>query len=86
MDGLKLSVHPLFYAFGLYYAVTGKILAFIIYTLSAVIHEIGHSVVASKSGYRLNRITLMPFGAVVKGDIDGLKLKDEIKMKYDINS
>lgn len=80
MGGLKLFVHPLFYAFGFYYALTGRILTFIIYTMCAVIHEIGHSIVASNSGYRLDRITLMPFGAVVKGDIDGLKLKDEIKI------
>lgn len=80
MGGLKLSVHPLFYAFGFYYALTGKILTFVIYTVCAVIHEIGHSIAASNAGYRLDRITLMPFGAVVKGDIDGLKLKDEIKI------
>lgn len=80
MGGLKLSVHPLFYAFGFYYALTGRILTFVIYTVCAVIHEIGHSIAAANSGYRLDRITLMPFGAVVKGDIDGLKLKDEIKI------
>lgn len=80
MGGLKLTVHPLFYAFGVYYALTGRILVFIIYTACAVMHEIGHSIAAASAGYRLNRITLMPFGAVVKGDIDGLKLKDEIKI------
>lgn len=78
MGGINLSVHPLFFAFGLYYALTGRIFIFVIYTLSAVIHEIGHSVVAANAGYKLNKITLMPFGAVVKGNIDGLNVKDEI--------
>ena len=80
MGGITLSVHPLFFIFGLYYAGSGRILVFLVYTLCAVIHELGHSFVASGAGYRLNRITLMPFGAVVKGDIDGLKISDEIKI------
>ena len=80
MGGISLSVHPLFFAFGFYYALTGKIFVFLVYTICAVVHELGHSFVASGAGYRLNKITLMPFGAVVKGDIDGLKLNDEIKI------
>ncbi len=80
MGCLSLSVHPLFFVFGLYYAGTGRIFVFLVYTICAVLHELGHSFVASNAGYRLNKITLMPFGAVVKGDIDGLKLNDEIKI------
>lgn len=80
MVGINFSVHPLFFAFGVYYALTGRIFVFIIYTLSAVAHELGHSLVAANAGYKLNKITLMPFGAVVSGDIDGLKLSDEIKI------
>ena len=80
MGGINFSVHPLFFAFGFYYALTGRIFIFVIYTLCAVVHELGHSFVASNSGYKLNKITLMPFGAVVSGDIDGLKLSDEVKI------
>ena len=80
MGGIKLSVHPLFFVFGLFYALTGKIFVFIIYTVCAVVHELGHSLVASALGYRLNKITLMPFGAVVSGNIEGLKFMDEIKI------
>lgn len=80
MGSLSLSIHPLFFVFGLYYAGTGRIFVFLVYTICAVLHELGHSFVASGAGYRLNKITLMPFGAVVKGDIDGLKLNDEIKI------
>jgi Zn-dependent protease len=80
MGGISLTVHPLFYVFGFYYALTGRIFVFVIYTVSAVLHELGHSFVASGAGYKLNKITLMPFGAVVKGNIDGLKFADEIKI------
>ena len=80
MGSINLSVHPLFFAFGFYYALTGRIFVFLIYTVTAVLHELGHSFVASNAGYRLNKITLMPFGAVVSGDIEGLSLGDEIKV------
>lgn len=80
MGGIRLSVHPLFFALGLFYAATGRIFVFVVYTVCAVMHELGHSFVAASAGYKLNKITLMPFGAVVKGNIDGLKLIDEIKI------
>ncbi len=78
--GLSLNVHPLFFICGFYYALVGKIFIFVIFTATAIAHELGHSFVANGCGYKLNRITLMPFGAVVKGDIDGLKFIDEIKI------
>ena len=78
MGSLTFSVHPLFYIFGFYYALTGRIFIFIVYTVSAVIHEIGHSIVSANCGYRLNKIKLMPFGAVVMGCFENVRLKDEI--------
>ncbi len=80
MGRINLSIHPLFYLLGFYYAITGKIFVFIICTVTAVIHELGHSFVASNLGYRLNKITLMPFGAVVSGNTEGLKFCDEMKI------
>lgn len=78
MGGIKLKIHPLFYPFGLYYAFTGRIMVFIVCTVTAVVHELGHSIVAGEKGYKLNKITLMPFGAVVSGDLENLDFKDEI--------
>lgn len=80
MGGLKVKIHPLFLVFGVYYGVTGRISVFLIYTVVAVVHELGHSFLSASMGYRLNKITLMPFGAVVSGNIDGLKTKDELKI------
>ncbi len=80
MVGIKFSVHPLFFLLGFYYALTGRIFTFIIFTLSAVIHELGHSFSASSMGYRLDKIVLMPFGAVIKGQISGLNALDQIKI------
>lgn len=58
----------------------GRIAIFLICCVSALCHELGHSIAAENLGYKLNRIVLMPFGAVVKGNIDGLKKRDEIKI------
>ncbi len=82
MGGINFTVHPLFFAFGMYYALTGRIFVFVIYTLSALAHELGHSIVASTCGYRLNKITLMPFGAVVSGNLDGINMKDQMKIAF----
>lgn len=74
----KYSVHPLFFLAGIAYFLTGKALPFIICTLSALLHECAHALYASSVGYKLNKIILMPYGAVVEGDIDGIGVKDEI--------
>ncbi len=80
MKGLKISVHPLFIILGIYFAVTGRVFSFLAYSFSCIVHELGHSIVAEKSGYKLKKLTLMPYGAVIKGDIKGINLKDEIKV------
>ena len=80
MGSIKLSIHPLFFLLGIYQALTGRIAIFLICCVSALCHEIGHSIAAQNLGYKLNKIILMPFGAVVKGNVDGLKKKDEIKI------
>ncbi len=80
MGGIKFKVHPLFILLGAYYALTGRAVVFVLYTLSALSHELGHSIVAGNLGYSLNRVTLMPFGAVVRGDISGLKCMDQLKI------
>ena len=76
MDGVSFSVHPLFFLFGVYYALSGRIFIFAVYTLTAVAHELGHSLVAERRGYKLKKVVLMPFGAVLSGD-DDLSFKDE---------
>ncbi len=77
MGKIRLSIHPLFFLFGLYYAATGKIFIFLIFTLSALIHEIGHSMAAAGRGYKLNKITLMPYGAIVALETE-MRSSDEI--------
>ena len=72
-SGVNISFHPLFFVFGLYYAVTGKLLTFIIYAVSAVMHEFGHAAAAKRRGYVLNSITLNAYGARLSGNFSSLK-------------
>lgn len=74
----KISVHPLFILFGIYFVLVGKVFSFLTVTLCALLHEFGHYVKAQKLGYMLVKIQLMPYGAVICGDISGIKFKDEI--------
>ena len=82
MAGINLTVHPLFFVLGFFYALKGEIFVFVICSATAVIHELGHSFVSASLGYRLNKITLMPFGAVVSGNIEGLNFRDQMKIAF----
>lgn len=77
MGKLKISIHPLFFIFGLYFALIGKVFSFIIFTLSALVHELGHYFQSEKVGLKLNKIVLMPYGAIIKSNIEGVSYKDE---------
>ncbi len=78
MVKLRFKIHPLFIVFGIYFAFTGKVFSFLIFTFTAVIHEIGHFMASEKYGYALNRITLMPYGAIIEGNSLDISFKDEI--------
>ncbi len=77
MGKLKITIHPLFFIFGLYFAFIGKVFSFLVFTFTALIHEIGHAFVSERVGYTLNRIVLMPYGALISGDIEDVSYKDE---------
>ncbi len=71
-------LHPLFIAVGIFYACTGELFLFLLSTLVAVQHECAHAFAAARLGYRLNAVVLMPYGAVIDGDLKGISVKDEI--------
>ena len=71
-------MHPLFLLVGVWYAFKGELFLFLLSALVAVQHECAHAFAAAKLGYKLNAIILMPFGAVIDGDLRGISFKDEI--------
>ncbi len=80
MAKLRISIHPLFFIFGLYFAFIGKVFSFLVFTLTALIHEFGHYISSSKLGYEMQSIVLMPYGALLYGDTDSLSYKDECRI------
>ena len=75
-----LSIHPLFLLAGVLSAFTGQLLVFLCATLAALEHECAHAAAARRVGFSLDRIVLMPYGAVIKGDLTGIAPGQEIKV------
>lgn len=82
MKRLKLKIHWSFFVLGLLMFVFGKFQIFLCAILTVLLHELGHSVVGRKLGYKLNLITLMPYGAMLSGKNSVLKTDDEIKIAF----
>ena len=78
IGNMSFELHPLFLLFGVWYAFKGELLLFLLSCLVALQHECAHAFAAAKLGYTLNKIVLMPFGAVIDGDLKNLSYKDEI--------
>ncbi len=74
----RLRLHPTFLLMGVWYACTGELFLFLISALVALQHECAHAFAAAKLGYKLKAVVLMPYGAVIDGDLSGISLKDEI--------
>ncbi len=73
----KFRMHPLFLLVGVWYACKGELFLFFVSTIVALQHELAHAYAAAKLGYSLNSVVLMPFGAVIDGDLRA-SFKDEI--------
>lgn len=71
-------LHPLFLLTGIWYACTGELFLFLLSALVAIQHECAHAFASASLGYRLHKIVLMPYGAVIDGDLTGISFKDEI--------
>ncbi|MDD7458125.1 MAG: hypothetical protein PUK83_06850 [Clostridia bacterium] len=65
---MKIKLHPAFLTLVVLYVVSGKWQITLYSVLAVILHETGHLVVAKYFGYTLNKICLMPYGAVIKGD------------------
>lgn len=76
--GGRLSVHPLFFLVGIASAFTGGLLTFLSACLAAIEHECAHAFAARRYGFRLNRIVLMPYGAVISGEVSGMGASEEV--------
>ncbi len=76
----KVLLHPTFFLAGVFYSLTGDLPFFLMTTLVALEHELAHAFAAARLGYKLNSIYLMPYGAVIDGDLTDVTLTDEIQV------
>ncbi len=74
----KVRVHPLFLAVGALSAFTGTLILFLAAVLAAIEHECAHAFAARRYGYTLDRVVLMPYGAVIAGDLTGIGKRAEL--------
>ncbi len=74
------KLHPLFLVTGLVFIILGQALAFFVYFIVVVLHEFAHGFVAEKLGYNLNKIYLLPFGAMLDINQNFISREDEIKV------
>ena len=74
----RFRVHPLFLAAGLVSAFTGDLMLFLAAAVAAVEHECAHAFVARRYGFALDKLVLMPYGAVLSGDISGIAKRQEL--------
>ena len=75
---MKIRIHPLFFLLGVVLFLLGNWYVFLAYFITMLAHEMGHSAAASRYGFRLDDINLMPYGAVLSGETDGLTPRQEI--------
>lgn len=76
----KVKLHPLFIAVGVWHCFDGGLFLFLMSCIVALQHEFAHAYAAEKLGYTLHKIVLMPYGAVLDGDLQSLSIKDEISV------
>lgn len=74
----KFGIHPLFLALGIVFILIGLGFIFFVYLLVVILHELAHSYVAKKLGYKINKIFLLPFGAGLTLNQNFIEEKDEI--------
>lgn len=77
---MKITFHPLFIALGIITAIFGGLPVFLIYALTALLHECGHIFCALRLGFKCERVSLMPYGAAAVCDTEGISNLDEIKL------
>ncbi|WP_088068341.1 M50 family metallopeptidase [Gottfriedia luciferensis] len=67
----KISVHPLYLLIACIGILTANFWSVLFVTIIIFFHELGHAIAATFFDWRINKITLLPFGGVVDLDEHG---------------
>lgn len=66
-DMPKIRIHPLFLIFAIFVILSGHFFLFINMLIAVIIHELAHAKIARSRGYVIDKMTFMPYGAVLSG-------------------
>ena len=80
MKEIKIKIHWTFLILGILMIIFGRWKIFLCSLIAVILHEMGHSVIGRRLGYKLNIITLMPYGASLSGSHSPFSDNDEIKI------
>ncbi len=75
---MKYKIHPLFILYLVFLLILGQFEGVLIYCLVVTMHEMAHSLVAKKLGYKLDKMLLMPYGVCLNYKTNCFLSKDEI--------
>lgn len=78
MSKFSFKFHWSFIVLGLVMIYFGEGLLYFCYTITVILHEMGHAFVGRSLGYKLNIIRLMPYGASLSGNNAPFKTRDEL--------
>ena len=73
----KIKISPLVFVFAAVMVFWGYGFTLIGYFVAVVMHEMAHAEVARKRGYVLGKIKIMPYGASLTGEFEGMNCRDE---------
>ncbi len=71
---IKIKIHPLFVALIVTMIMLGHLYEFLNVIVALFVHELAHYRIAKARGYSFDKITLMPYGAVLSGNENISKL------------
>jgi len=74
----KFWISPLFIILAVVMIIMGFSRYLIFNGIVLLVHEFAHAEMARRKGYQLNSFKLMPYGAALSGDFEGIKPSDEI--------
>ncbi len=80
MKKYSFRFHWSFFVLGLIMIYFGEGLLYFCCTITVILHEFGHAFVGKMKGYKLNTISLMPYGASISGNNAPFKPKDEVSI------
>lgn len=76
-SAVKYKISPLVFIFAAGMLLLGRGYVLVGYFVAVVMHEMAHAEVARRKGYVLVQIKIMPYGASLTGEFEGINWKDE---------